>query len=299
MLAASIAFSLLACVLLALAGRRDPAGLARVSTLAIAILLALPLLTLAPKLPILPASATTFAEASADTRALPGWLLGTWIAGSLAFGLRLGVALVRVAVWRRRARTLGSDGRTTIAELEGLPQPVATGILRPMILVPRDFSRRPESERRMILAHEQAHHHRHDPLWRLLGAIACALYWFNPLVWWLVRRYQAQAELACDAAVLQQGAAPKRYATLILAQALTARAATPLAAPFARRHGVERRVRHLLSPHRPHGGVLVPALLALLTFSGLAIALLRQAENPPPAAEIELRHTANPFPGDN
>ena len=48
---------------------------------------------------------------------------------------------------------------------------------------------------------------------------ACALYWFNPLVWLLAARLGVEAERACDDAVLLAGVPPTEYADSLLAVA--------------------------------------------------------------------------------
>ena len=49
-----------------------------------------------------------------------------------------------------------------------------------------------------------------------MGRVACALYWFHPLVWTAARRLRAESERACDDLALVFGARPSDYAEHLL-----------------------------------------------------------------------------------
>ena len=53
-----------------------------------------------------------------------------------------------------------------------------------------------------ILAHELAHVRRRDYLVRWLEWVACACFWWNPVVWWAQRNLRAAEEICCDALVM-------------------------------------------------------------------------------------------------
>ncbi len=56
------------------------------------------------------------------------------------------------------------------------------------------------SERSAILRHELEHYRRGDLWTALLARGLVVLHWFNPLAWWAVGRFEAQAEFLCDRA---------------------------------------------------------------------------------------------------
>ena len=55
-------------------------------------------------------------------------------------------------------------------------------------------------------------HRRGDPLWKLLGAAALCLHWFNPLVWLSFGLACQDMERSCDEAVLRQSPSDIRAA---------------------------------------------------------------------------------------
>ncbi len=94
--------------------------------------------------------------------------------------------------------------------------PVATGAVRPAILLPEESSRGGEPHAlRAVLAHEWTHIKNGD-LWLLaLDRIVLCLLWAHPLYWWTRRRFRADQEFLADAAAAAQiGAAD--YAALLV-----------------------------------------------------------------------------------
>ncbi len=83
----------------------------------------------------------------------------------------------------------------------GIRGPLAYGILRPSIALPRDFLQRFDARQRdAILLHELAHLAARDPLALVLADIVCALAWWHPAVHWARRQLQAAMEAAADEA---------------------------------------------------------------------------------------------------
>jgi beta-lactamase regulating signal transducer with metallopeptidase domain len=295
---AVILYSMAAAALVWVAGRRDAARDPRLTLLVLILLGAFPLLSLLPKVEVDGLPAATMPTGT--------WIAGIWAAGALLFSLRLVIALAQLTRWRMRsvAVTDADYARHSpeIRMLDGLTGPVAAGVFRPLILVPpawRDWS---PALKNTVVAHETAHHQRHDPLWRCIAAITCTLHWFNPLVWWMSARLADQCEYACDDQVVKSGMTARSYASDLCDAASVCRApATTLA--MASRSGLESRVQRMLAPPPACSVGSVVCLASLALTGAVALAMIeRKPVDWIPAIDIEevrTRLQANPFPGDD
>jgi len=79
--------------------------------------------------------------------------------------------------------------------------PMLIGILRPTIVLPnREYT---HEQLKSILLHELTHMRRFDIAVKWMSLFACAIHWFNPLVWVARREIDRNCELSCDAAVVR------------------------------------------------------------------------------------------------
>ena len=285
-LIAILAFPFVAAALVLLAGRKDAARDPRLTLVLLALLVFLPLIGMAlPKVEVLPAAA-----------GYP-WmriLSGMWALGFLVALGRLAFAAMLISGWRKESEFLGEADGVTIRVLKGLRGPVAAGILRKTVFVPGDWEKWPEQSRRIVLAHELAHHRRRDPLWRFLVELVRAVHWWNPLVHWMVRRFVLQCECACDESVLRHGADARDYA-LVLCDCAEKDAGGTFALAMADGSFLETRVARILSRKSKCGRLVLAALVGIGIMAACGLAMLgRKADR----TEVELRFSANPFPGE-
>jgi beta-lactamase regulating signal transducer with metallopeptidase domain len=301
MFATALAFSLIAAAAVWFAGRRDEARDPRLTLLALGLLAVFPLLFFLPEWHVLPHAAAEDSAAPSWTRWLP-WIWGAGVAGT---SLRLVAALAVLHRWRKNSRRIeareAGDALVDIRLLESLSSPVAAGILKPVVFVPPAWRDWPQETREAVLAHEIKHHRRRDPLLRAIGAVACTLHWFNPLVWWMARRLGDQCEYACDEEVVADGLGAERYANVLCDLAASTRSpATALA--MAHESGLEARVKRMFSCTPETSRVLLALLLALTLLTALGLAVIRRADPPAqpaiPVQEIRTRLRADPFPGN-
>ncbi len=228
------------------------------------------------------------------------WLLLAWLGGAVGVLLRflMGAAGVgwlayrarplREAAWTKLAGEVARDlrlrRRVRLLRSRRTAMPMTWGLWRPVILLPVGAGEWSEARRRCVLTHEMAHVKRWDCLTQTLAQGACALYWFNPLVWLAARHMRQEREMACDDYVLQGRVRPSDYAAHLLDIARSTRStlATPLSAvAMARPSQLEGRVVSILDDkrrrHAPRraataAGVLLTAVLVL------PLAALRPAE---------------------
>ena len=151
-----------------------------------------------------------------------------------------------------------------------------------------------------------AHLKRRDPGMQALAHLACALHWFNPFVWMLLRTWLRERELACDALVLSTGVTPRGYAMHLveIADRFRLRQPRPLLTAAMAGPGLEQRVRSILS-YVPGGGGQrrVLAITLILTAGAVVTAaatFLPRPRTPLPGSpeeqEVETRLSADPFP---
>lgn len=140
-------------------------------------------------------------------------LLGVWLAGAAAMLLWNTWAHLRflsylrrwaapvagseaIAAFNQLGDRLGLHKRPRLLVCQGLKVPMLAGALRPAILLPReDMSGEALG---FSLLHELTHYRRKDIWLKALALWVNALYWFNPLMWYLVRLVERDTELACD-----------------------------------------------------------------------------------------------------
>ena len=131
-------------------------------------------------------------------------LTAVWAAGTVAFLLHHAIRHYRFArAVLARGGVLGAVDGIRLVVSDAAPGPLAFGVWRRTVAVPRDFAERYDlEERTLALEHEVAHHRRGDLLANWVGLAVLACHWFNPLAWVAWRAFRADQELANDAHVL-------------------------------------------------------------------------------------------------
>jgi TonB family protein len=167
--------------------------------------------------------------------------------------------------------------RTDIFVSSELLIPLTCGFLRPRILLPAAAEHWSSSRLAAVLSHELAHIRRRDIAAQMAAHFIAALWWFQPLVWFLRRTLREESELACDAEAIRCGLRPSGYATELLALAKTiggnCRFSTS-AIHMVRSGHLEKRLRAILNPPAP---LLRPQRTYALVFALGAIAIASSA----------------------
>lgn len=186
---------------------------------------------------------------------------------------------------------LGLDEPPRLLRSEDGKMPFACGITRPTIVLPAECDNWTPDRRLAVLLHELAHVRRHDLLGHTLGRIACAVYWFHPLVWTAAKQLRSESERACDDLALVCGARASDYAEHLLDIVTSVRHdSTPaVALAMARRKEFEGRMLAILDPELRHSS---PSRWqsAGLVASLAIIAIVVGAAAPAPRVD----HTASP-----
>jgi hypothetical protein len=187
-----------------------------------------------------------------------------------AVGGAIVLAAARSAIRRERVRRRLLRSLTVTTQLPGVggalvfeddrPLAFCTGYLRPRVYLSRGAVQRVSTEQlRAVLAHEEEHRRRRDPLRLACAGVLCDALFFLPLLRALRDRYAALAELlADDAAVAASAGDPSPLAAAMLMFGTSPHEATVGIAP--------ERVDHLLGqPDRWRA----PIALALASIAGV------------------------------
>lgn len=157
---------------------------------------------------------------------------GEWIAEARAVAARAG--------WHG-----GLDVRRTLKD----GSPHVAGLFRSVVMMPPSAAGWSSEERQAAFVHELTHIRRRDRRTQALAQLACAIYWFNPLVWIAAAGLARERERACDDEVLRVGVKPSAYASLLLD---LARVPSPMWTPatalsMARPSAIEGRLLMILA----------------------------------------------------
>ena len=172
--------------------------------------------------------------------------------------------LVRTAVIARDITPDSHKKKNNVSvwECDRIPSPFVLGIIRSRIYIP---FRMPKQEQAYILAHEECHIRRLDPLWKLIAFLLLAVYWWNPLVWCAFFYMVRDMEMSCDEAVIEQlgNEIKQGYSTSLLSFAMERH---PYSfAPVAFGEGdAGRRIKNVLNFKKPHTWVAILVFVLLV-----------------------------------
>lgn len=242
-----------------------------------------------------PATAPDASWAFAD--ALPP-LFALWLAGAL---LVLARALVAHRRFKAKVLAGGVDldpiGSIRLVMSDAVDGPVAFGLWRRFIAVPRDFFARYAADERALAIDHELSHHRHGDLWANAAALLLlAVQWFNPFAWRALPAFRFDQEAACDARVLTMAATGERrartasYATAIAKTAVGPRLA--LAAPMASHDNLQERLTMLMQKDISRMRGLVGRLLV----GGAALGVLAATATLVPAGTAKAQAQDVPAP---
>ena len=118
-----------------------------------------------------------------------------WAAG---VGLMLLYSAISWVLLRIRVRiSLRQQDRVYLCD--DIKSPFVLGLFSPRIYIPSGLD---GESLQHVLAHENAHIHRRDHLWKPLGYLLLSFHWFNPFMWVAYILLCRDIERACDERVL-------------------------------------------------------------------------------------------------
>ena len=221
------------------------------------------------------------------------WFIALWIVGFIVALLPpiIGAARVSSLVSRARPmrggrwallvpsalREIGVRRHVRFLELGEPVMPMTSGAFRPVVLLPAGDFDSTIAQRLDVLRHELAHVRRYDCLTQLIGHVACALNWYNPLAWLAAREMRVERERACDDEVLRAGTKASDYADYLMRVARETRmsaAAAFGALAMARPSQLSVRLRAVLEDGRRRGRASTPLTVTATIGAGCVVAVI-------------------------
>ena len=207
--------------------------------------------------------------------------------------------------WLNEARMIGDriglTKRVLVRQSLADSSPHVAGFLRSVIMMPPSATTWSAESRQAALVHELTHIKRGDRRTQAIAQLACAIYWFNPLVWYAAAGLARERERACDDEVLRFGATPSAYAALLLdlarkpASAWTPQTALSMARPAA----IEGRLLSILAnavptPRRSTRWLVGAGIVSITTAILGAQAVSPKVEQPAPVPAAKPRPIVKP-----
>lgn len=170
--------------------------------------------------------------------------------------------------------------------------PHVAGFFHSVVMLPPSATTWSAEARQSALVHELMHIRRGDRRTLALAQIACAINWFNPLMWYAAASLARERERACDDEVLRWGAKPSAYAGLLLDLARAQSAWTPATAlSMARPSALEGRLLLILGSSsrtaRRSTRWIVTAILAMVASTALGARVASAPATVPPQTRTE------------
>lgn len=195
----------------------------------------------------------------------------------------------------RSLSALAGVAMPTIRLMPAGTTPAVVGIRQPQILLPEDWQTRfDQRSLRHVLLHELLHVKQHDLLWNWAAIAVQALHWFNPLVWFVVSRFQSDRELRCDAGALDLLSPTERldygHTLLRIQETFSAPPAMAGLAPCVRNHPTLRqRITMITTPttRQPWLHALLVLTLSVLVSYSFTTARAQEKEVPAKVREGE------------
>ncbi|MGO4883062.1 MAG: M56 family metallopeptidase [Bryobacteraceae bacterium] len=222
----------------------------------------------------------------------PAFAVLAWIAIAAILLARVAWSIVYIHGLKSRSTLLCQRGGIRVLASAEVRSPMAAGFLRRAIVFPQSLIDELTSEEfEQVLCHEMAHLSRWDDWTQLAHAVAQAVFFFNPAMYWIGRCLKIEREMACDDWVVSATGAARPYAACLThLHELTRHAAAPQLAPGAvarNRWQLSTRVEALLradrnsTPRFSRSGWMAAGAMA-------CAALLVAARTAPPVGVQEL-----------
>jgi beta-lactamase regulating signal transducer with metallopeptidase domain len=201
--------------------------------------------TLAPveSVPPSPSGPTTVQSSEID------WALGLVLVWAVVAIGALIFLFLRQSIAVRALGPLARVSGNVSKAAESMIGPAVVGIFAPRIVLPANFETIfDDTERKVVMAHEEAHLRGRHTAVKAITEIAVCLSWFNPLAHIAARAIAMDQELACDEAVVQRYPEHRKaYAAVLLKNQTGPRAPLGCYWPAGSAGGLKTRITQIKS----------------------------------------------------
>lgn len=160
----------------------------------------------------------------------------------------------------------------SIRQTETIAAPLSYGVIRPVILMPKNTEWKNIYQLRYVLEHEYVHIRRLDMFTKLIMIAAVCIHWFNPLVWVMYILFNRDLELSCDETVVRRFGMDIKsvYATALISMEEKKSGLTPLCNSFSK-NAIEERIRAIMKIKKTSKfAVIISAVLVICVTGGFA-----------------------------
>ena len=175
----------------------------------------------------------------------------------------------------------------SIRQIETIAAPLSYGVIRPVILMPKNTEWKNIYQLRYVLEHEYVHIRRLDMLTKLIMIAAVCIHWFNPLVWVMYILFNRDLELSCDETVVRRFGMDIKsvYATTLISMEEKKSGLTPLCNSFSK-NAIEERIRAIMKIKKTSKfAVIISVVLVICVTGGFATSASSLEKNTETAQE--------------
>lgn len=214
-------------------------------------------------------------ESVPGTPEAPVWLI-LWLVGASACAIFFLVSYLRC--YREFRTSLPVHSETAVRWLKRHPlrrtvrvrqsdrisAPLTYGVLKPVILLPKEMDLTESRQLEYILLHEYIHIRRLDSVRKMVMVSALCVHWFNPFVWMMYILFNRDMELACDESVVRKSGATSRrdYAKTLISMEEKKSMALPLCNSFSQ-NAVRERITAIMKTKKVTIGIGIVCVLIL------------------------------------
>ncbi len=158
----------------------------------------------------------------------------------------------------------------SIRQSDRIAAPLTYGIVKPVILMPKQTDWENTSQLSYIFLHEYMHIRHFDGVKKLLAALALCIHWCNPLVWVMYALFQRDIELACDECVIRRFGEASRadYSYMLISMEARQSGLLPFCNSFSS-NAIKERIVAIMKTRQTSIGVYLISVTAILSILAL------------------------------